>query len=489
MIVDELVARIGLDFTGASAAAQAVKSLNNFKVAALGVGGVLAGLTAVIAGVGISVAETVDNYADFGQAIGASVETIQTLTAAAEQSGGGFEDVARGLKTLTDQAGAAAKGNESSIDSFARLGVNIHGANGHLKTADQLIGDVADGLSKMTDPATQVNAAIDVLGKGAIKLLPALTTGRKGMQGFRAEMEKIGFVMSEASNKRFQKLGDNLDMLKLRATGAKNILAQAFLPFAEETIGKLNSLLEKSAGGLFEFGERFASVVTAPFKLFSEILTGLPNELIAIIAFGAALTAVFTVPAVAVIALAALIALISEDIYKFLHDQPSLLGDVINSWGDFLQTFRDLDKEAEGFLSVITRIGRVLADIAGFTFGGKKGRRGAFQDFLEATGINALGDALQRDPELDALSGQEPLQPAGALTTPFVPGRVPASLLANPSGDGPAARAQKYREVAHSPTVNINVATNATPEEIARAAEDAIIRSAIEIEQSTGARR
>ncbi len=397
MIIDELVARIGIDFTGAQSAANAVKSLNSFKAAALGVGGVIAGLSAAVTGIALSVAETVDQYADFGNAVGASVETIQTLTAAAEQSGGSFEDVQRGLKTLTDQAGAAAKGNATSQESFARLGVSVQGANGHIKTADQLIEDVADGLSKLKDPASQVNAAIDVLGKGAIKLLPALTAGRAGMQGFRAEMERIGVVMSETSNKRFQKLGDSIDMLKLRATGAKNILAQAFLPFAENTVAKLTQFLENSAGGLFEFGQRFASVVTAPFELFMTIIRALPSELVGVIAAGAALTAVFTLPAVAVLALAVLIAAISEDINAFLKGQPSLLGDVVNGWQNFLGALRDVDDTAKGIEAVFSRIVRILGDVAGFTFGEGINRKRAFRDFQDATGITGVSNFFDRD--------------------------------------------------------------------------------------------
>lgn len=502
MIVDELVARIGLEFTGAENAAKAVKSLNNFRSAALGVGGVLFALQGAMQAVAISVAETVDGYGDFGQAVGASIETLETLTAAAEQSGGGFEDVQRALKTLTDQAGAAAKGNETSAASFARLGVNIHQANGRIKTADELINDVADGLSKMQDPAAQVNVAIDLLGKGAIKLLPALTNGRKGMQGFRAEMERLGVVMSVNTNQRFQKLGDAIDMLKLRATGAKNNLAQAFLPFTESAIGKLNDFLDKNAPRFFEFGQRFANFVTAPFALFADILNSLPANITALLAAGAALTAVFTIPAVAVLALALLIAAIAEDIEAFVHGQESQLGELVHEWQNFLNVFRDLDREAKGFASSLTRILRLAADIAGLFSAGSTGRKRAFADLTQITGIDALADFFDRNGSgfggqasilLDRFGPAVDTAAPGGRQLPEVTAipreSIPVSPLANEFLVPQSQNSSSGVPIMLAPQVTINAQTNASPEEMRAAAEQAILGAAEEISDMSGVRK
>lgn len=455
MIVDELVARIGLEFNGAAAAAKAVASLDTFKAAALGVGGVLVGLQSAMVGLAVNVANTVDDYADFGDVVGASVETLQALTGAAESAGGDFGDVQRGLKTLVDTAGNAAKGNEAAAGAFAQLGVSVFGANGHVKNADQLIGDVADGLSRIPDPARQVNAAIDVLGKGAIKLLPALTGGRRGMEGFRAEMERIGVVMSKTSNERFKKLGDQLDGLKLRATGAKNILAQAFLPFAEEGIGRLTQFFEQNIGRLAEFGTRFGNLVVAPFQIFQKVIQGLPNDILALSGAAIALAAIFTSPAVAILALTVLIAAIAEDINNFLDGQESQLGVVIKEWKNFTFQIRDLGETADSTFGKLYRLGNFLGTL------GKA--------------VNPFADPVS-DQEIS--NAYELLIQGGIKKLPSVTGTPPPTVPA----------ATRRQNVTVNAPVNIN-GSNLSEAELRAAIEAGLTGAAEEISDMAGVRR
>lgn len=411
MIVEELVANIGLNFTGVGAASSAIKSLDGIKAAAFGVGGILAAASGALTAVTLSVSESIAQMGDFGTAVGASVQNLQALTYAAEQNGGSFEDVSRGLRTLVDTAGNAAAGNESAAKSFAQVGVSVRGANGKLKDADTLMSDVADGLSKVTDPTARLTAAQNLLGKGAVKLLPAFMDGAAGLDALRTEAESIGYVLDKETIERFKNLDDAMDNLGARSKGLRNLLGKAFLPFVEKSVASITRLLADNTTNISAAFTRMANLIGKPFQLLGLVVQGLGSALdwldeklhgakaaiIALVGAAAVMAAIFLFPAVAVIALTALVAIIAEDIYNFATGQPSLLGDVVKSWGNFKGAIREVAAETKGFLGVVAQVFNLLVRLNDITANLAKGNfKAAFDELgkgLEGTQIGAVMQA------------------------------------------------------------------------------------------------
>jgi hypothetical protein len=459
MIVEELVAKIGINFTGAGDIAKAGSALKTFQNLAFGASGILTGIATAFGGITLGVANSVAEMGDFGKAVGASVQTLQTLTYAAEQNGGSFEDVRLGLKTLADQAGNAAAGNEESAKSFARLGVSVRDAAGHLKTADTLSADVAEGLSKIKDPATQLNVATNLLGRGAIKLLPALQDGAQGLADFRAEAERIGYVLDQNTIERFQRLDDVMDGLKARATGLKNQLAKAFLPFVEKATARVTSFLEKNSGDISSFIQHAANLIGRPFLLLSQFIdkgvewvSGLDTiaKGFAYVAAGAVgLAVALALPAGPLIVLSLIIAAVAEDIYRFLNGQSSLLGKVIKEWDNFVFNLKEVSTEGKGTAKVIASITQSVIDLVAIL----KESAGVFNFTSDATVSEKLG------------KGQ------GVFNKAF--NNLNEALTGAPIREVAPATASS-KTVAPQITTNITVSGTGDPEETARKVRDAV---------------
>ncbi len=467
MIVEELVGRIGLDFTGAEQAAKAVKAVNSVGGALGAVGGIMLATKAAFEALAIGVADEVGDLKDFGDALGISVQAIQTLGAAAIPTGASMEDVTTGLRKLADSAANAAKGNESMEESFAALGVRVTDARGRVKPLEALLNDVSNGLSRIKDPAKQVSLALDVLGRGGVKLLPALRNGSDSLAGVRKEAERLGVVMGEDTVQQFARVDDAFDSLKLRATGARNIFAKAFAPEVEKTLNKMIKLYDENADKIDEIARRVASVITKPFTLLFDtvgiVAKALGDFFVRLepwqqalfgmaIAVGA-LAIAFSLPVVPILILTALIAAIFEDIQNFRDGMPSLIGDIVKEWDNFKFHIEDLSKSTSGFLGILTGLLDTVLKVGsaiGSVFSGK--------------GVQGVMDALT--PHLS----DEQMALGQQIRTARIADRFRNSPFANDavdtfarvgSGDGPSPRVGAPPPVVNQGSVTVNV--TATP--------------------------
>ncbi len=371
MVVEELVAKIGLEFEGANKAIEAAHHISSIGAALLGVGSILLASKAAFEGLALSVAEEVEQLNDFGEAVGISVTAIQTLAAAAAPAGASVEDVETGLRKLADAAGNAAKGNEAMIATFQSIGVNATTANGKVKPMQQLLEEVGTGLANIEDPGLRVNAAIDLLGRGAVKLIPAMQSlGKEGFEALRKEGERLGVVMGEETVKQFAKAGESFNGLELRAKGFKNIIAKAFLPSLQKSLDALTKFYDANADKIEAVAKRVANVVTKPFALLSDVIGSVIDWLSrfwnlldpvsqGILEISAALLGLglaFLIPAAPILILTALVAAIGEDLYNFSKGLPSVTGDIVESFkqlGDGLENYARYGSDLEKVLSGI----------------------------------------------------------------------------------------------------------------------------------------
>lgn len=406
MIVEELVGRIGLDFTGAEKAASAVKSISSISGALGAVGGIMLATKAAFETLAVSVADEVGDLKDFGDAVGISVQSIQALGAAAIPTGASMEDVTTGLRKLADSAANAAKGNDAMEESFAALGVRVTDARGRVRPLEGLLNDVSNGLAKIHDPAKQVSLAIDVLGRGGVKLLPALRNGSDALKSVRKEAERLGVVMSEDTVQGFARVDDAFDGLKLRATGFRNIVAKAFLPSVENSLKAMTKFYDSNADKIEAISKRVASVITEPFKLVAEVapiavegitkfvgeLPGWAQGVLGLASALGVLALAFAIPGVPIIILAGLIALIMEDLQKFRDGAPSLLGAVIKEFENFKFQLEDIVENSDGFTKWLAYTARAVTALVQALSG-----LATFNSELTKGAIGDLGDLLTGD--------------------------------------------------------------------------------------------
>lgn len=416
MIVRELFAKLGLSVDAAS-----------FAVADQMLGAVKSGLGllvsgAVRAGEGLTeiitkTVETASALNDTSVALGVTTDAIQELGYAAQLNGSSVEGMSDGLRKLSINMAAAAGGSEEAAQTFRRLGVQIS-ANGKLRDADEVFGDLADKFKAMPDGARKVATAVALFGRSGAALIPTLMEGREGLAALRQEAIDLGIVLDAKTIKAGDALGDSFDKLKLAWIGLRYTVAGPLLEGIRETVDSIvqwvkanRQLIAQRMRGLIRGLGSAIRVLAAGFmlvwrglnfvidrwKLFAALIIGSlaaiaianAGAVISFVALGAAAigsaiaaAAAWVVAAAPFVALAAVIAVVLlalEDLWVFLHGGKSLIGDVGKELARLVSDFVDQGpKEGEHWMIKILRsvliylraVGRAWEFIFGKIFDG-----------------------------------------------------------------------------------------------------------------------
>jgi hypothetical protein len=116
---------------------------------ALAGGATVGGLTALIDR-SISAANAIGKTAD---TIGVGVEALQELRFAAKASGIEQQTLDMALQRFTRRAAEAAQGTGEAKDALAQLGIALRDQDGHLRSSEDLLGEVADAFASKTRPS------------------------------------------------------------------------------------------------------------------------------------------------------------------------------------------------------------------------------------------------------------------------------------------------------------------------------------------------
>jgi hypothetical protein len=199
MAVEEVLIKMGMDVRPVTAALRGVrKSVGDFKAdlvklnplsllqSAAGTVGI--GLTiAAIGAAAKSVIEFAKQVSHLREETGVSAGTIQAFSMRVSKTGGDAEDAEKGLQKLTIKIGEARSGSASAIDMFHNMGIALKDANGHSKSTEQILNDVADRMSKIEDPTLRAQMAFELFGKSGIRLVNSLKDGSKALEDFKRD--------------------------------------------------------------------------------------------------------------------------------------------------------------------------------------------------------------------------------------------------------------------------------------------------------------
>lgn len=174
--------------------------------------------------------ETAAHLDDTSQAIGVSTDALQELGYAAGQSGVEAGELEQSLRLLSRTMAAAGEGGEEQGKAFAKLGVHVKGADGKLRAADDVIGDIADKLKKMPDGAEKTALSMQLFGKTGSKMVPLLNEGSDGIARMRQEARDLGLVLDENLIKQGAEIDDLATALKAMWKGIKTQVGAALFP-------------------------------------------------------------------------------------------------------------------------------------------------------------------------------------------------------------------------------------------------------------------
>lgn len=166
------------------------------------------------------------------QEVGVAVQQLSALAAVFAQSGVGQDQMATSLKKLNQSISDAA-GNATSKAAFAfqALGLSVTNSNGSLKTAGELLPQIADAYQHLADGPNKVAINTDLLGRSAQALIPTLNQGGAALDALEQSAIDSGAALSGDLAKAAEDLENKFIALKQSFTGTLSTEAlEAVLP-------------------------------------------------------------------------------------------------------------------------------------------------------------------------------------------------------------------------------------------------------------------
>ena len=207
-----------------AAFASASRSLGNLGSQAGNIVGRLGGIGAALAA-GMSalqianVVQVADQLDDLSEKTGISVERLSALRFAGEAVGTELTSLTTGVRELSKRMADAAGGGKATSEAFRAIGVEVKNADGSLRSADEVLLDVADKFAQYEDGAAKAALAQELFGKSGADMIPFLNQGKQGIEELRREAEQLGVIYSGDLAKASAEFNDNLVKLRAAAEG------------------------------------------------------------------------------------------------------------------------------------------------------------------------------------------------------------------------------------------------------------------------------
>lgn len=372
MIVDELVTLLGLKLDPKSLreAGLLKGAITGITTAAVLAGTALAAAAAAVQAYAFAQAQNVAESKRFADSLDINFEKLQALEYAAKASGGSAAELRADLEKLTKSMSSPIPGEYNQ--TLYMLGISSRDAAGKMKSADDLLLDIATKLQGMSKQRQMQFADRLGLSQTSLRLIQQ---GRKGIAELTSEAYALGVVLDKETGDRALKFQRRLQKLRASVDAVGTAVMSALLPALESAgdalgrwLGQNRELIAQGVQQVIEgVGRGFGMVGDALSWMWAQVLklTGPFGELtghfdamqVIALAVAAAITAagiaaaVAAAPYLAMAAAVAAVVLAVDELYTYLNGGDSVIGEWVDS---FKQAYPMLSKYLGG-----------LADLAG----------------------------------------------------------------------------------------------------------------------------
>lgn len=208
------------------------KKTDELRESALKVGAVFTGADLGIGLLAEGVAKSMGDIASFAELNDVSAKSVAALGKIAVENDSSLEGMKSTIQSLNKAIGEASLGVGRGAMTFEKLGLAAKGADGKVKTVDDLLGEVADkmqGLSRQEQIAMAEKLGIDP------QFVKVLEKGSENLAKLREEAE----LLNPFTEKDYQ-LADEVDKLFIKAKGTlgtfTKMIGVALLPQVKEVL-------------------------------------------------------------------------------------------------------------------------------------------------------------------------------------------------------------------------------------------------------------
>lgn len=231
------LSRLSTSFAAMSQAVGGVASSMTRMAAPIAtIGGVAA--TAGMVRLATGAASTGDDLSDLSEATGVSIRDLQAWGDAAQRAGADQQTLASSIQRLNrGMREAATGGNADLAEMFRLLGISLRDSSGQIRSASDVLPDLAEAFRVNEDPTLRTTMAIAAFGRAGTALIPMLAAGRRELREQGERWRRYGFDFTAVARQmavaqgQFDNFGAAMRGLG-DAIGAR--LAPVFGPLAQQ---------------------------------------------------------------------------------------------------------------------------------------------------------------------------------------------------------------------------------------------------------------
>lgn len=223
------------------------------------------GAIAGAAGLGaltLSAAKAAQELENATHRTGLTIEGLQELQHAARVTGVPLELLSTTMQRLQRRAADANAGNKGLQQAFRQLGVTLTDGEGRMRSTEDLLGQVADGLNRVENNADRVALAFKVFDTEGGRLLPLLKEGSEGIRQLREEARELGLVVSGDTVMSLVDFQKEVETVKRQFEVLKIEVGAAFLPLMRDVLipllqDQVIPWIQQAAAWIDEFSDAF----------------------------------------------------------------------------------------------------------------------------------------------------------------------------------------------------------------------------------------
>ena len=209
--------------------------------------------------------------------LGVSVEFLQQMRFAAEQTGIETRTLDMGMQRFIRRVAEAAKGTGEAKGALQQLGIEFKNADGSARNIQDILFDVADGLANTSSEGERVRLAFKFFDSEGVALVNTLKGGSAELKNFFDQAENLGILISSDTTKKAAAFNDQLNIIKRQFIAITQNLVGAFLPVLQDVSTDLTKFLsdtKKEVGGFDKLGQTIAVSIVESTKGFISGIAG-----------------------------------------------------------------------------------------------------------------------------------------------------------------------------------------------------------------------
>ena len=231
------------------------------------------------------------------------VGELQAIRSAGQHAGMSVESIDSAMQKFSVNVGRAAAGEKHQLDLMNALGVATRNADGSLRSQTDLLMDVADAYSKLSDTQDRNRVSQELFGRSAVQMSALLKDGSSGIQAAIEQYQKTGAGYTEDETKQAERFNDSLQLMQEYISGVRKNLFFALVPAFTKLFDSVSNFIEdnrpKIMSIISSLSKQLPSIIQDVTDALPTILSG-----VSMIANGVSAVVDFTGPWVPILSAA-----------------------------------------------------------------------------------------------------------------------------------------------------------------------------------------